>query len=121
MASPDRRFAGARVGFSASLSNVIGAAAHLAADGRRERLAFEHASDRDRRLLADAVRGARDDDREALDATHRRAGVVEVDLHELHVQLRTLLERRRRGEVARRPSASSSKWSACACPSAGTR
>ena len=62
------RRAGARVGFSASLSNVIGPSpAAPVGDERCERLTLEHPSDRDGCLLADELCSVGDEDVEPVD------------------------------------------------------
>ena len=94
------RAGGLRVGFSASLSAVIGSGAFAARrDERRVRDAVEHALDANLDLLADELRRFGDADVEAVDLADARAGVVPVDLDELQLQLCALLDRRRRREV----------------------
>ena len=68
-------------------------------DERGERLPLEHPPDRDGRLLADELRGVRDEDVDAVDLARRRRGVVAADLAELELDGRALDERRRRLQV----------------------
>ena len=86
---------GARVGFSASLSKVIGSDVGR---GSREQArvgdAVEHAADANLRLLADELRSAADDDVDAVELADCGAGVVLVELDQFQVDLATLCDRR---------------------------
>ncbi len=86
----------ARVGFSASASNVIGAGADAAVVGeRRICRAVEHAPDRHLHLLADELRRAGDDDLvAAVELADAGGRVVEADLDELQLERGALLDGR---------------------------
>ena len=120
--SPAFRRAGARVGFSASLSNVIGATPGSPATSVANAwpsstrpivtVAFLPTS-----FAASATTTSRPSS-----LPTAAVAVVQVDLDELQLELGALGRRAPAGaRSSRRPSASTSKWSAWACPSAGTR
>ena len=96
------RRAGARVGFSASLSNVIRPSPRVCDHERGESLAVEHAPDDDLRLLTDERAGAGDDHIDPLglaQAAVRRRGRAP----QLELQLRAIDEGRHGLEIDELP------------------